>query len=200
MSYYVECNWCGANLHGRDHAQLGVLIKRTRRRLRDETRPMMHFCVADDGLDYDRLGLEPGEEAESCLTRALAAVDGTELQQPDMGMEWRLVPVGSTVRETEVVPADTGLMAEPLWEDAYRGRGWRRELVEQGLDLDSRGRPGPFNVYRLRDHYETVGDLKRAIDDESLRDVKGVGPSTFAWIKEQVYAFLASETAAKVGA
>jgi len=210
VAYYTECNWCGADLKGRDHASLPVKVKRQRRGRLDahwaeEVRPTLHFCVADDGADYDRLGLDrPDGDADCCFTRALAAINGTSLEAPDMGLEWRLVPVGATVNEAsdgEAEPVDEGVLAEPLWElDTHwsrRGKQIRTfspSLIARGLDLTAC--PTPFNVYWLREDgsYETVGDLRRAIEDESLLEVKRLGQKTFRWIKETVERFLASES------
>lgn len=106
MSYRVHCNWCGTALYKAEHATLTVRIERrgdTRLRTAwaEEGRPTLHFCVASK-LDTNRMGLEEWEDddGDSCFTRALAFIDGRGTETPDMGMEWRLVPIGTPVEET----------------------------------------------------------------------------------------------------
>jgi hypothetical protein len=217
VSRYIECNWCGQDLYGRDYAGLPVTIKRRRASRLDaawaeERRSALHFCVApDDSEERNRMGLPRSDEkdAESCLTRALAMIEGTGTATPNMGLEWRLVPAGAVISEAsdervaEVVH-DEGAMAEPLWvfdHPAMRGCGgesrrwFNHELEARGLNLTDC--PTSFNIYRLRDDgYETVGDLYRSIQDESLLKVRGVGLKTLRWMKDKVDAFLASESAA----
>lgn len=98
MSYYVECDWCGEVLTGQDHAVLPVTIKRQRASRErahwaEETRPTIHLCVGEE-VDYDRLGMRDHiDDGESCFTRAMAAIHSIETAPPNLGMEWRLVPM-----------------------------------------------------------------------------------------------------------
>lgn len=115
MSYYIECDWCGASLHKREHATLEVKVKRIRETtLKElwaaETKPTRHLCVTpkrhDDELD--RMGLsglvEDGEP--SCYERAIAAIRGREVTPPDMGLEWRLVRTPESPQPRPVIADD----------------------------------------------------------------------------------------------
>lgn len=94
MGYVIHCDWCGAALYECDRAKLPVTIDRFKanpleRRWAEETKPTLFFCVDDENGS-------PG----GCFERALRAIRGTGGVPPDMGMEWRLVPVGATVIPT----------------------------------------------------------------------------------------------------
>lgn len=41
-------------------------------------------------------GDHPARDLDSCYARAIAAITGTEVTDPGMGMEWRLMPIGGT--------------------------------------------------------------------------------------------------------
>jgi hypothetical protein len=110
MGYYIECDWCGARLHDGDYAELPVTIKRRRSnaldgRWAEETKPTRFFCVAPepDREGRNRMGLQPAEEetSDSCYERALRTIKGTKASTPDMGMEWRLVPIGAAIKEAK---------------------------------------------------------------------------------------------------
>jgi hypothetical protein len=99
MTFFVECDWCGETLHDKDHAVLLVTVKRQRSgvlegKWAEEVRPTRHLCVGQE-LDFNRLGLPDGiqDDTGSCYQRAIAAMCGLETDQPNLGMEWRLVPV-----------------------------------------------------------------------------------------------------------
>lgn len=56
------------------------------------------------------------ELPESCYDRAIAAIKGTPTSTPNMGLEWRLVPVGTTLeapspRASVLAPGDPALRA-----------------------------------------------------------------------------------------
>ena len=104
MSYHTECDWCGAWLgHDDDQAQMTVTIKHRRgkgtldAKWAEETKQTRHFCASpkedtDEG-GRNRAGLIPESELDSCYERAIAAMTRTELADPGMGMEWRLMRV-----------------------------------------------------------------------------------------------------------
>lgn len=118
MGYHRRCDWCDAFLgHDTDFAEMPVKIQRRRRTRNDEhwaeeARPTRFFCVAPepDREGQNRMGLpEVEEETDSCYDRAIRAIVGTKIEKPDMGMEWRLVPVGAEVLDApaEDAPEET---------------------------------------------------------------------------------------------
>jgi hypothetical protein len=103
VSYHAECDWCGAWLsYDADQAQMSVVIchrkgSRLDAQWSEEAKQTRHFCAAPkedtDRGGRNRAGLVPEPEFESCYDRAIAAMTRTELGDPGMGMEWRLMPV-----------------------------------------------------------------------------------------------------------
>jgi hypothetical protein len=105
MGFRAHCNWCGEYINlGGDHAELCVTIQRKRAtklesRFAQQVRPTLHFCVTPNG-DNDRMGIdEDASDPDSCYERAMAMIEGRETAEPNMGMEWRLVPVGGESHE-----------------------------------------------------------------------------------------------------
>jgi hypothetical protein len=101
------CDWCGEALYRVDYAKMAITIQRVKgtyleRKWAEEVEVTRHFCVAPK-VDRNRMGLEAEDDdrSDSCYGRAIAAITGMELEQPDMGMEWRLVP---TATSTPFVP------------------------------------------------------------------------------------------------
>lgn len=211
--YHHACDWCGERINTtrEQYVELAVEIvtletERIREQRVRETEPTRFFHVTPlrSRDEWDRLGLDievrSDDLGDCCYTRALRAIEGNGFDEPDAGLEWRLVPVGATVSEPsagEAEPCDKGVLAEPLWEPGYPrndGSHTLRYRDDLGLGL-WRGGPASFNVHRLRNHCTTVGDLKRAVDERTLLDVPGIGPKTFEWIKKELEAFLRKASA-----
>jgi hypothetical protein len=103
MSYRTHCDWCGGHLaYEEDRAVMPVTIYHRKGRGSpeakwiEETCVMRHFCVAptrDDGDGPSRAELAAAGRPDTCYDRAIAAITGTKLTTPAMGMEWRMMPV-----------------------------------------------------------------------------------------------------------
>jgi hypothetical protein len=95
MTYIITCDWCGEHIDNEtDCARLPITIQRRRRNALDakwaeETKPTLFFCV-DPSIN------EASGSPGGCFEHAMRAIAGTPTEMPDMGMEWRLVPVGAT--------------------------------------------------------------------------------------------------------
>ncbi len=115
MSFRTHCDWCAKWLNnGVDRAVMPVTFKRqveTRHaHWAEEVKATRHFCITPepDDLDRwgrDRMGLVPdSDDADSCYDRAIQAITGTELREPGMGLEWRLVRVARATDSAETEP------------------------------------------------------------------------------------------------
>jgi hypothetical protein len=105
MSYRTHCDWCGKHLpYDADQAELSVTIYHRKGKSRldatwsEEVDVTRHFCAPDkEDLDRggrNRMGMTPDQEFDSCYHRAVAVITGRELREPNMGLEWRLIPTG----------------------------------------------------------------------------------------------------------
>lgn len=79
MSVYFTCDWCGEPIEDSNWAKLSIGGPRTR--------------------EADRHYHRNHRYTNECFNRALAVLDGEELEAPDAGFEWRLVPVGERYGE-----------------------------------------------------------------------------------------------------
>lgn len=188
MGYRTLCNWCGERLDGKENAELQVVVSRpakTRlgREWAQEIRPTLHFCITPR-VDYDRLGLEAPDDGErdagSCYARAIAAIQGRKLNEPDLGMEWRLMPVD------EVVLIDGSQVPDgaPLPDGPLRGKALMNEIRREPPPPLTRNHPIRYlDIAPGVDHalfragYTTVGDI---LDTPAakLEAIPGVGPKT----------------------
>jgi hypothetical protein len=163
MGYRVVCDWCGCNLTSGHFAELPVNIKHRRRSALDsawasEARPTMHFCVpSDEG--HDRMGIQ-SEGGDGCYERAKAMIEGAVSERPDMGMEWRLVPIGGVV----LAARDLRRKAEP-------------DLAELLSHL-----PAQFR-YALPEAGITTLAQFDEMTDEQLLAIKGMGPGVLARLR-----------------
>jgi hypothetical protein len=181
MGYQVKCDWCDAPVDpDDDHAVLEVVVNRHKevrslldRKWAQETRPTLHFCV-EPRESTDRMGLVETEgEPDDCYQRAMAAIHLRATERPDMGMEWRLVPIDTETHQDEAEFEDRS-----LWEEGYPGL-LARELCDAGLDL-----PLPKRLHEVG--IDTLGDLRRAVEAESLLTVKGIGPAKLKSLRERL--------------
>jgi hypothetical protein len=120
MSYRTHCDWCGGHLaYEEDRAVMPVTIYHRKSRglpeakWIEETCVMRHFCVVpkgDDGDGRGRAELAAAGCPDTCYDRAIAAITGTKLSDPGMGMEWRMMSVDGG----EQRPAIEGAPAAPV--------------------------------------------------------------------------------------
>ncbi len=164
MGYRILCDWCGACLYGEDYAELPVTIRRRRNSVLDarwaeEARPTLHFCVPSNAGD-NRMGIE-AQSDDGCFERARALLKGTPSEPPDMGLEWRLLPVGSLVHD----PPRQGQEPEP--------------------DLAAILKPLPAHLrYVLPKAGITTLAQIDAMSDEQLLSIKGLGAKLLAALRE----------------
>jgi hypothetical protein len=201
MGYYVTCNWCGESIgHDEDCATVPVEIKRRNksrgildREWAKEVRPTLHFHVSELE-DRDRMGLsaELNDEPDCCYMRAMAVVKGRGTETPDMGMEWRLVPVDDDV-STTVDTASTVAGA--------KGHGNRTPApvqVQADADLDAllaTLAPSPRAALDRAFRRADISTLEQieAMSDDDLMAINGIGWTTRCKIRT----FLADRAAAR---
>lgn len=192
MTFVITCDWCGAHIPNEaDCAKLPITIQRRRSnaldaRLAEETKPTLFFCV-DPGTREarSRMGLEQRFESPGgCFERAMRAITGTRTETPDMGMEWQLVPIGTTAATQQhgrrhgnrapaagPVAADADLAAYLNTLAPSPAASLRRALLGKGI---------------------STLDQIEAMSDDDLMAIKGVGWRT----RCKVRAFLAERAAA----
>jgi hypothetical protein len=192
--YHYQCDWCGKRINevSEQYVRANIRIVTTEverfsgKRI-DEVEPTRFFHVTPlrTRSEWDRLGLdiEVGSDklGDCCYTRALRAIEGGDFDEPDAGLEWRLVPVGARILDTPSRPrvpggapgcpdgvwADPGL-AEFLGTLAPSPRHkMARALAEGGI--------------------ETLG-LVEELDDEELLALDGMGAITLAKLRSFIAA------------
>jgi hypothetical protein len=151
----------------------------------EEVRPTLHFCITPRP-DNDRLGLPDPEDdkidAGSCYQRALAMIRGrvTEAPEtPDLGLEWRLVPVGAKLVTPDDDHADEGAV------DDAPGVRWGKSITMEMRIHELLGL-GPRAAYAL--HHVgvlTIADAAARPEAELLR-VPGVGPKTMQVVRRAI--------------
>jgi hypothetical protein len=202
--YHYQCDWCGEQIRVSSEpyvrANIALVTNQTdyRGKREEEAEPSRFFHVTPRRSrdEWDRLGLEVKNEAISdcCYTRALRAIEGSGWEEPDAGLEWRLVPVGTRLSDEGVEESSCDpLDGEPLWvvrEDG--GRRWThgREDDPRFALLGSRLTRGVSPARYLEAGIKTVGDLRRALADGSITRVRGVGPKIAEIIKDAFEEFL----------
>jgi hypothetical protein len=185
MSYRTHCDWCGTHLaHEDDQAVMPVTVYHRRgkgaldAKWAEETGVTRHFCAHHKDEDLT----EPGRRA-SCYERAIAAVRGTPLSDPGMGMEWRMMPVADDqpvepVAEAATVPAPAGALVDPV---AFADTHVTRELHDVIL-----GRL-PVNKRRVLPRCGIVSlDQVAAMSDDELLAIDGIGRRTLMVLREAV--------------
>jgi hypothetical protein len=175
MSYRIHCDWCGVRIDSSDdQAIMPVTIKRKRGTRHEpwaeETKTTRHFCVAAEPEDLDRngrdrMGLVPdADDAHSCYGRAVQAITGTELRDPGMGLEWRLVAV---VR-------DDGSPLRPTPD--------RQVSVDEGLERVMAALPASYKYVLPRAGITSLSQLEELSDAEILA-LDRVGPAVLRVIR-----------------
>lgn len=126
--YHYECDWCGEpiKVEKEPFVKASITLVTTKRRdyssKREEYAEPTRFFHAHDlrSVDeFDRLGIEVKHESlgDCCYTRALRQIEGVAPDTPpDMGLEWRLVPInepqGEAAARDSVNRLSTGPDAE----------------------------------------------------------------------------------------
>lgn len=199
MGYWTVCDWCGEHLrYDDDQAVMQVTVKHRRgkgtldSKWAEETKPTLHFCAAakedTDRGGRNRMGLEPNEQLDCCYERATAAINGTKLRDPGMGLEWRLIQVevdedkNSSPAATPKVPAPRRPM-DPDSMVRFGGKNITAELHE-------------FIVLRAASAYKYalpragIVSLEQvaAMSEDDLLDLPGVGRGMVKALREWVTA------------
>jgi hypothetical protein len=191
MSYRTHCDWCGEWLsHGADQAVMQVTIYHRNGRgtleakWAEETRPTRHFCAApkedtDDG-GRNRMGLVPEDRLDSCYDRAIAAITGSELRDPGMGMEWRLMPV-----DAPHVDPSTGAPRPVKLDWAAHSRLFDERMKPGGIGaLEDAIPPSAWSAV-VRTGIVTIAQLE-ALTDEQLLAMRGIGATSVRRIREAI--------------
>lgn len=175
MTYWIECDWCRRHLSSTsdDYATLDVKIYRVGSAL-GETRQKRHLCVTPQD-DRNRMGLVndtdcPEEDRSSCYGKALAAITGTRLAPPDLGMRWVLAPdpdAPATAAPVDDAPSRSG--SPPVLDPRLRA---------------FMNRVGPRSRLALpRAGIHSLEQAERMSDDELLL-LPGVGIGTVRALRE----------------
>src|SRR5450755_3005664 len=123
MAYRTHCAWCGAWLaRDADYAEMSGTIHHRKgksaldAKWAEEPCITRHFCASPredtDRGGRNRAGLVPEDSFDRCYDRAIAAIEGTKLSDPGMGMEWRLMPVGDNESPPTAATSDPGTYRE----------------------------------------------------------------------------------------
>ena len=189
MSYRTHCDWCGEYLaYDDDQAVMPVTIYHRGggrsvldARWSEETRVTRHFCASPkedtDRGGRNRMGLAPVDSLDSCYDRAIAAIKGTKLGDPGMGMEWRLVEIRGDepsapavpIKPAPKIPAPRSM--DPTETVSFGGASVTRELYEVILEYV----PTSYK-YKLPQAGIVSLDQVAAMTDAELLVLKGIGP------------------------
>jgi hypothetical protein len=175
MSITITCDYCGEAID-REDSQLVTLQARG-----DKGGPKR---------DRWKSGYLAHYHGEPCYTRVfdeILAIHQDELER---------IPTATPDEIAKWMPGDEGLSPldfEPLFviEMMERGDGSLHDLPRERAELVERG-------LKFRNHFRvfdrgirTLGDLRRAVNDESLLTVGMIGPKAFAAISEALEAIYA---------
>jgi hypothetical protein len=186
MSYRTHCDWCGTHLaYEDDQAIMPVTIYHRRgkgaldAKWAEEVGVTRHFCARPKGG-------AAADERERCYDRAVAAIKGTPISDPGLGMEWRIVPVadGEPAPHAKAERA-AGVPAPPATAPgeivAFAGTHVTRELHEAVL------RELPAKRRRVLPRAGIVSlDQAAAMTDEQLLAIDGVGNGTLRRLREAI--------------
>ncbi|MEY2441194.1 MAG: hypothetical protein QOJ46_620 [bacterium] len=190
MSYRTHCDWCGSHLaYEDDQAVMPVTIYHRRgkgaldAKWAEEVTVTRHFCARPKAS-----GDAPVDQRERCYDKAIAAIKGTVVSDPGLGMEWRIVPIdeGGPAPAPRLARA-VGVPAPPTTDPskivAFKGAYVTRELHEvmvQRLPAKRRGVLPGAGIQSL--------DQVAAMTDEQLLAIDGIGKGTLARLREAVLA------------
>lgn len=191
--YYYLCDWCGKSISAGQETYVKAAIEivntsiGARGRPKTTTEPARFFHVNPirSRNEWDRLGIEVKDESlgDCCYTRALKAIEGQpDWETPDMGMEWRLVPIGATIQEK-----------------AHRAVGQPEPLVvspDAGLsELLATFTPSPRNALARALGNAGISTLEQleAMSDDELMATPRIGWTT----RTRIRAFIAARNEAR---
>jgi len=184
MSYRTHCDWCGTHLADEaDQAVMSVTVYHRRgkgaldARYAEETGVTRHFCAHKKGEDLTEAG-----HTRSCYERAIAAVKGTPLSDPGMGMEWRMMPVAGeqpavVTAPAPKIPAPAAELVDPV---AFADTHVTRELHDLILGL-----PASKRFVLPRCGIVSL-DQVAAMSDDDLLAIDGIGRRTLVLLREAV--------------
>lgn len=200
--YRMHCDWCGDSIDtSREQyvrARIEVMTGKKDYAGREETETeptrFFHMEPLRTRDEWDRLGLQLEVRVpvgDCCYTRMLRAIEPVADGEPaDAGLEWRLMPVaGENEGQQAALACPEDLVR--LWRLCEDKVWYRKEPAFKALNgLLCPGMTCPRD-YEHR-HIDTVGDLRRAVADGSLRRVRGIGPKKLQEIKEALPPLLAA--------
>jgi hypothetical protein len=147
----------------------------------EEVTVTRHFCARPKAG-----GEGPVDRRERCYDRAIAAIKGTAVSDPGLGMEWRIVPIADG--EPDPVPKlarAAGVPAPPTSDPsqivAFAGTYVTRELhevIKQRLPAKRHGVLPGAGIQSL--------DQVAAMTDEQLLAIEGIGNGTVARLRGAV--------------
>lgn len=196
MSYRTHCDWCGGHLaYEEDRAVMPVTIyHRTGKgspeaKWIEETCVMRHFCVSPGAGGRDgrsRAELAAAGRPDTCYDRAIAAITGTKLSDPGMGMEWRMMPVDDGGQrpptiEHETVPAMPASASDAIEIVSLGGEQITRELRDVIME-----RLAPKDRHVLPRAGIASLDQVAAMTDEQLLAIDGVGKRILKALRQAV--------------
>jgi hypothetical protein len=188
MSYRTHCDWCGEHLsYEDDQAIMPVTIYHRRgkgaldAKWAEEVGVTRHFCAAPKAEDGRRQG-----SGNKCYDRAIAAIKGTVVGDPGMGMEWRLVPVGGEEEPVAAAEGDaapvatppTGDPADVVVFDDVRVTRELHEVLTTRLPPKRRGALPKAGVVSL--------DQVAVMSDDELLAIDGIGRGSVRRLREAV--------------
>jgi hypothetical protein len=194
MSYRTHCDWCGGHLaYEDDRAVMPVTIYHRRGRGSpeakwiEETCVMRHFCVVPKGDGHEgrsRAELAAAGRLDTCYDRAIAAITGTKLSDPGMGMEWRMVSVDdgdqrpAAIQRGSAAPAPAIDPDEIVPLDGERVTRELRDVIVQRLAPKRRHVLPRAGIASL--------DQVAAMTDDELLAIDGIGRNTLQALREAV--------------
>jgi hypothetical protein len=194
MSYRTHCDWCGGHLaYEEDRAVMPVTIYHRRDRGSpeakwiEETCVMRHFCVSPKGGDgRSRAELAAAGRPDTCYDLAIAAITGTKLSDPGMGMQWRVMPVDDdeqrlpTIEEgvTPAVPAPAIDLNEIVSLGGEQVTRELREVIVERLPPKDRHVLPRAGIASL--------DQVAAMTDDQLLAIDGVGRRILKALRQAV--------------
>ena len=196
MSYRTHCDWCGGHLaHEEDRAVMPVTIYHRRgkgspeAKWIEETCVMRHCCVSPGAGGRDgrsRAELAAAGRPDTCYDRAIAAITGTKLSDPGMGMEWRMMPVDDDGQrqptiEHEPVPAVPASASDANEIVSLGGEQITRELRDVIME-----RLAPKDRHVLPRAGIASLDQVAAMTDEQLLAIDGVGRRILKALRQAV--------------
>jgi hypothetical protein len=190
--YHYQCDWCGKqiNTERKQYVKASIsIVTLEKDRIREErvaqAEPTRFFHVTPlrSKDEWDRLGLdiEVGSDdlGDCCYTRALRAIEGHDFDEPDAGLEWRLMPIDG---------AD-----EPVTQERSGSRRPPAQPVDADADLEAfYFTLAPSQRHKLWGQFEAQGisdlDQLSAMSDDELIALDGVAWLTRCKIREFIAA------------